>query len=118
MAKQWRLWFLVAPTEQLRFEFEAAEKEDAQKDSRRYRRQCLRHGWRYAIPSSAVLIADSIPAFALSTPEPGGYQSRGQPDRLLAIGYRLFPRHILLRKPSVDLSPDPQLVHILQLQRQ
>jgi hypothetical protein len=35
VAKQWRLWFLVAPTEQLRFEFEAAEKEDAQKDSRR-----------------------------------------------------------------------------------
>jgi hypothetical protein len=36
--KQWRLRFAVAPTEQLRINFEAAPKLDASWDSRRYRR--------------------------------------------------------------------------------
>jgi hypothetical protein len=32
--------------------------------------------------------------------------------------YRLDPPHIVLCKLSVNLSPDPQLVHVLQLARQ
>jgi len=37
--KQWRLRFVVAPTEHLRINFEVAPKSDASLDSRRYRRK-------------------------------------------------------------------------------
>jgi hypothetical protein len=87
----------------------------------RCRRQCLRHGWRLRDSFQRgpdCYLDPCICASPLLSPEDISLGANPIGYWLSAIGYRLFPRHILLRKPSVDLSPDPQLVHILQLQRQ